>query len=69
MISWLVFCAGCMRLRMSNEDAWMPIGNVGYGIQKMTHASSIHSDTLRGVGHLIPWQRFDEIKAILLKLY
>lgn len=52
-----------------DKDDWVPIGNVRYGIDKMINASAIQSDTIKGGGHLIIWKRFDDVKAILLKLY
>ncbi|MBC7890154.1 MAG: alpha/beta hydrolase [Ferruginibacter sp.] len=52
-----------------DKDNWVPIGNVQYGMEKMTHAASIQTDTLKGEGHLVPWKRFEDIKVILLNLY
>jgi len=60
--SGLVFIHG-------DKDSWVPIGNVQYGIEKMSNAKSVQSDTLKGEGHFIPWRKFNEIKAILLGLY
>ncbi len=52
-----------------DKDSWVPPGNVQYGIEKMTNAASIQSDTLFGEGHLIQMRRMEDIKAILMKLY
>lgn len=51
-----------------DEDTWVPIGNVAYGINKMTHAKSTRSDTLTGADHQVPWKRKDELKKILMEL-
>ncbi len=50
-------------------DKWVPIGNVNYGMERMTNAASIQSDTIRDEGHLVPWRKFDEVKQLLLQLY
>lgn len=52
-----------------DKDSWVPIGNVAYGQKMMINAGSIHSDTLFGAGHNIPWERTAEFKQILLNLY
>jgi pimeloyl-ACP methyl ester carboxylesterase len=52
-----------------DRDSWVPIENVAFGIQKMTHAKSVRSDTLQGAGHLLPFKHFTAVKQALLRLY
>lgn len=43
-----------------DEDNWVPIGNIQFGIDHLTNAANLKSDTVRGAGHLIPWQNQKE---------
>jgi pimeloyl-ACP methyl ester carboxylesterase len=52
-----------------DEDTWVPIENVRYGVKMMPNAASIRVDTIRGAGHQIPWKYRDEFKNLLLELY
>lgn len=51
-----------------DKDTWVPIENIAYGKKLMTNAISLHSDTLHGADHQIPWKNRNELKEILLKL-
>lgn len=52
-----------------DEDTWVPIENVRYGIKMLINAQSITSDTIFGAAHQIPWKNTDAFKSILLSLY
>ncbi len=52
-----------------DQDSWVPIGNVQYGMEKMTNAISVQSIVLKGEGHLIQMKRPNDIIAVFLKLY
>jgi pimeloyl-ACP methyl ester carboxylesterase len=50
-------------------DTWVPPANIDYGMRMLTHASHIQVTMIPGANHFIPWTKFNEIKAVLLKLY
>jgi len=50
------------------KDVWVPPGNVDYGKKMLTNASKIEIKMLPGANHFIPWNRYDDIKAELLKM-
>ncbi len=50
-------------------DTWVPPGNVAYGAKMLVNAASIDSLMIPEANHFIPWSKFNEIKAVLLKLY
>jgi dipeptidyl aminopeptidase/acylaminoacyl peptidase len=50
-----------------DKDSWVPIQNVGYGIEKMIHAKSNESDTIFGGIHQLPWFSKDEFTELLAK--
>jgi pimeloyl-ACP methyl ester carboxylesterase len=49
-------------------DNWVPIENVAYGEKMLNHARSIHSDTIVGADHQIPWKNREVMKELLLHL-
>jgi pimeloyl-ACP methyl ester carboxylesterase len=51
------------------SDTWVPPGNVEYGKKLLVNASHIEEILIPGANHFIPWTKFNEIKAVLLKLY
>ncbi|CAN5884506.1 alpha/beta fold hydrolase [soil metagenome] len=51
-----------------DEDTWVPIENIAYGIQMMVNAKSIAADTIHGADHMIPWKNEKEFRDILLRL-
>ncbi|MBS1932639.1 MAG: alpha/beta hydrolase [Bacteroidetes bacterium] len=50
-------------------DTWVPPGNVEYGKKMLVNASHVEETLIPGANHFIPWTKFNEIKAVLLKLY
>ncbi len=50
-------------------DPWVPPANVAYGRKMLIHASKIEVTMIPGANHFIPWTKFPEIRAVLLKLY
>jgi len=51
-----------------DKDTWVPPGNVTYAQALLVNAASIKVFLLPGADHFIPWTRYAEIKAVLLKL-
>lgn len=50
------------------KDQFVPYGNLAYGLKSFTNASSIDTISIPGANHFIPWQHYDIIKGVLLKL-
>src|SRR5450432_218905 len=50
-------------------DTWVPPGNVDYGKKMLVNAPLVEETLIPGANHFIPWSKFTEIRAILLKLY
>jgi pimeloyl-ACP methyl ester carboxylesterase len=50
-------------------DTWVPPGNVEYGKKLLVNAPLVEETLIPGANHFIPWTKFTEIRAILLKLY
>jgi pimeloyl-ACP methyl ester carboxylesterase len=50
-------------------DTWVPPGNVAYGRKMLVNAPVVEETLIPGANHFIPWSKFTEIRAILLKLY
>jgi pimeloyl-ACP methyl ester carboxylesterase len=50
-------------------DTWVPPGNVEYGKKMLVNASKIEETLIPGANHFIPWSKFENIRAVLLKLY
>jgi pimeloyl-ACP methyl ester carboxylesterase len=50
-------------------DTWVPPGNVEYGKKMLVNAPIVEETLIPGANHFIPWSKFTEIRAILLKLY
>ncbi len=51
------------------EDTWVPPANIAYGKKLLVNSSHIEEKLIPGANHFIPWTKYDEIKAVLLKLY
>jgi len=51
-----------------DKDTFVPVGNVDYAKNKLTKAKSVEVKILPGAKHFIPWEQYEEIKTILLKL-
>jgi pimeloyl-ACP methyl ester carboxylesterase len=50
-------------------DTWVPPGNVEYGKKLLVNAARVEVTLIPGANHFIPWSKFNEIRAVLLKLY
>ncbi len=50
-------------------DTWVPPGNVEYGKKLLVNAPLVNITMIPDANHFIPWSKFTEIRAILLKLY
>jgi pimeloyl-ACP methyl ester carboxylesterase len=51
------------------RDTWVPPGNVEYGRKLLINAPQVEVTIIPSANHFIPWTKFTEIRAILLKLY
>jgi|SRR6185295_17937236 len=50
-------------------DTWVPPGNVAYGKKLLINAPLVEETMIPDANHFIPWSKFTEIRAVLLKLY
>jgi pimeloyl-ACP methyl ester carboxylesterase len=50
-------------------DTWVPPANVDYGKKLLINAATVEETLIPGANHFIPWTKFTEIRAVLLKLY
>ena len=50
-------------------DTWVPPGNVAYGKNLLINAPLVEETMIPGANHFIPWSKYTEIRAVLLKLY
>ncbi len=50
-------------------DTWVPPANVAYGKKLLVHSNNVQETLIPGANHFIPWTKFTEIRAVLLKLY
>lgn len=51
-----------------DKDTFVPPGNLEYTKKKLTKARSVDVKVLAGARHFIPWEQYDDIKEVLLKL-
>ncbi|MGC4037922.1 MAG: alpha/beta hydrolase [Chitinophagaceae bacterium] len=51
-----------------DKDDMVPVGNAAYAKQMLVNAKKVETTILPGANHFIPWQHYDEIKKVLLKL-
>jgi len=51
------------------KDTFVPPGNADYAIKKLVNAASVETTMIEGANHFIPWQHYDTIKKVLMKLY
>lgn len=51
-----------------DKDTFVPVGNVEYAKKKLTKAKSVEIKILPGARHFIPWEQYEDIKAVLMKL-
>jgi pimeloyl-ACP methyl ester carboxylesterase len=50
-------------------DTWVPPVNVDYGKKLLVNAPKVDETLIPGANHFIPWTKFKEVRAVLLKLY
>ena len=51
-----------------SKDTFVPAGNAAYAAKKFVNASSVEIMMIEGASHFIPWQHYDTIKKVLMKL-
>ena len=51
-----------------DKDTFVPVGNVEYTKKKLTNAKSVEVKILPGARHFIPWEQYEDIKEVLMKL-
>lgn len=51
-----------------DKDTFVPVGNVEYTKKKLTKARSVEVKILPGARHFIPWEQYNDIKEVLMKL-
>ncbi len=51
------------------KDTWVPPENVEYGKKLLIHSPKVEETLIPGANHFIPWTKFTEIRAVLLKLF
>lgn len=51
------------------KDTFVPPGNAAYAAKKLVNAASVDTTMIPGANHFIPWEHYDTIKKVLMKLY
>ena len=51
-----------------DKDTFVPVGNVEYAKKKLTKPKSVEVKILSGAKHFIPWEQYDDIKEVLMRL-
>jgi len=51
-----------------DKDTFVPVGNTEYAKKKLTKAKSVEVKILPGARHFIPWEQYDDIKEVLMRL-
>ena len=51
-----------------DKDEFVPVENVDYAKKKLVNAKTVEVKILPGAGHFIPWEKYEEIKDLLMKL-
>lgn len=51
-----------------DKDTFVPVGNVEYAKKKLTKAKNVEIKILPGARHFIPWEQYEEIKEVLMRL-
>ena len=51
-----------------DKDTFVPVANVEYTKKKLTKAKSVEVKILPGARHFIPWEQYDDIKEVLMRL-
>jgi len=51
-----------------DKDTFVPVDNVEYAKKKLTNAKTVEVKILKGARHFIPWEQYNDIKEVLLRL-
>ena len=51
------------------KDTFVPPGNAAYAKKKLINAAAIETILFPEADHFIPWNKYKEIKSVLMKLY
>jgi pimeloyl-ACP methyl ester carboxylesterase len=51
-----------------NKDSFVPVGNAYYAEKKLSSSSHKEVLILEGARHFIPWEQYDDIKKVLMRL-
>ena len=51
-----------------DKDGFVPVGNAAYAKNKLTNAKSVEVKILKGARHFIPWEQYEDIKEVFLRL-
>ena len=51
-----------------SKDSFVPPGNAAYAAKKLVNAASVETTMIPGASHFIPWEHYDTIKELLMKL-
>ena len=56
-------------IMQGTKDTFVPPGNAAYAAGKLINASAVETIMLPEANHFIPWNKYNEIKMVLMKLY
>ena len=51
-----------------SKEGFVPVGNSSYAVKKLINASLVDTTIIQGASHFIPWEHYDTIKKVLMKL-
>jgi pimeloyl-ACP methyl ester carboxylesterase len=51
-----------------DKDSFVPVANADYAKKKLTKAKSVEVKILKGARHFIPWEQYEDIKEVLMRL-
>ena len=51
-----------------DKDGFVPVGNVSYAKKKLVNAKTVEVKILPGARHFIPWENYEDIKEVLIRL-
>src|SRR5688572_1754734 len=51
------------------RDTFVPPGNAAHAEKKLVNASAVETIMLPEANHFIPWNKYDDVKTVLMKLY
>ena len=52
-----------------DKDTFVPVSNVDYARKKLSTNQNVTVKILTGARHFIPWEQYEDIKAVLLNLH